>query len=91
MTGLYVSNVLLWILVLALALVCLALTRQVGILHERTAPVGALVLGNALKPGDLAPVVELHTLDGRPLSLGVPQAEASSGTLVPLAPLAPLH
>ena len=39
---LIVSNIVLWVLVVILALVVLALARQVGILHERVAPAGAL-------------------------------------------------
>lgn len=37
---LLVSNAVLWVLVIVLALVVLALARQVGILHERVAPAG---------------------------------------------------
>ena len=40
--ALVVSNILLWLLVIALALTVLALTRQIGLLHERISPVGAL-------------------------------------------------
>ena len=39
---LLVSNLVLWVLVIVLALIVLALARQVGILHERVAPAGAL-------------------------------------------------
>ncbi len=35
---LLVSNALLWVLVVGLALVVLALARQIGVLHERIAP-----------------------------------------------------
>ena len=38
-----VSNVILWIVVIVLGLVVLALARQVGTLHERVAPAGALM------------------------------------------------
>jgi len=43
MTALAISNVVLWIVVLALLVVVIALTRQLGVLHERIAPVGALM------------------------------------------------
>ena len=39
--ALLVSNVLLWIVVLALGLMVFGLIRQVGVLHERVAPMGA--------------------------------------------------
>ena len=35
--ALLVSNIVLWVLVVVLALIVLALARQVGILHERVA------------------------------------------------------
>ena len=35
MTALAISNIVLWIVVLALLVVVLALTRQLGVLHER--------------------------------------------------------
>ena len=44
MTALAISNIVLWVLVVALAAVVLALTRQLGVLHERIAPAGALML-----------------------------------------------
>ena len=54
-TALVVSNIILWVIVIALALVVLALARQVGILHERVAPAGAAGRSTA-GPGD--PVVD---------------------------------
>ena len=44
--ALLVSNALLWVLVVVLGLVVVALVRQIGLLHERIAPVGALVQGD---------------------------------------------
>jgi hypothetical protein len=40
--ALVVSNIVLWALVIGLALTVFALTRQIGLLHERISPVGAL-------------------------------------------------
>ena len=39
---LVISNIVLWVLVVILSLLVFALTRQIGILHERVAPAGAL-------------------------------------------------
>src|SRR4029077_9228006 len=47
-TALLVSNAVLWILVIGLAIVIIALVRQIGLLHERIAPVGALMLAKGL-------------------------------------------
>ena len=42
---LLLSQGLLWGVVIILAITVLALARQIGVLHERIAPVGALALG----------------------------------------------
>ena len=41
-TALIVSQILTWILLVAAIVAILALARQVGVLHERVAPAGAL-------------------------------------------------
>ena len=53
--ALLASNVLLWILVLVMGGVILALVRQIGVLYERVAPAGALVVGSGPKAGEAAP------------------------------------
>ena len=72
MQALIVSNVLLWVAVLSLLVVVIALSRQIGILYERIAPMGALMLDSGPKVGDAAPVFVLPTLDGAELQLGAP-------------------
>lgn len=59
---LLVSNALLWVLVIGLAVVVLALARQIGVLHERIAPAGALSLSGGLKAGETVPPLALQTL-----------------------------
>ncbi len=68
--ALMVSNGILWLLVVVLAGVVVALTRQVGILHERIAPVGALAVAHGPAVGEAAPMLEADTLAGGSLSLG---------------------
>lgn len=70
MIALYVSTVLLWLAVGVLALLVLALARQVGVLHERVAPLGALMLDQGPKVGERAPIFEVKDLFGRPTRLG---------------------
>lgn len=70
MTALYVSTALLWLAVGVLALLVLALARQVGVLHERVAPLGALMLDQGPKVGERAPLFEVRDLFGRPARLG---------------------
>lgn len=60
----------LWVIVLALGLTVLALARQIGVLHERLQPVGALSLQKGLKAGEAAPEIAVETLAGRPLRIG---------------------
>ena len=50
--ALIVSSGFSWLLNLALILAVFALARQVGLLHERIRPVGALSLGKAIKAGE---------------------------------------
>lgn len=68
------SQLLLWCLVLLLSVIVAALARQIGVLHERIAPVGALALGQGPQPGQAAPQVVGRTLDGAILTVGAPRA-----------------
>jgi methylamine dehydrogenase accessory protein MauD len=90
MSALAVSNLLLWTLVVALALVVLALVRQVGVLHERITPVGALMLAKGLKVGELAPEVPVTDLEGRPLTLGGARTGAKSVLVMFVSPTCPV-
>lgn len=90
MTALAVSNVVLWVLVLALAAVVLALTRQLGVLHQRIAPAGALMLNRGLTVGEPAPVLELAALDGRELSVGLARDDGRSTLLLFVSPSCPV-
>lgn len=65
--------VVLALVVIALLFVVLALARQVGILFERVAPMGALMTDAGPKIGENSPRFELTTLDGKALTLGGPQ------------------
>lgn len=75
--SLSVSNVLLWCMVLALLAMVIALARQVGVLFERVAPMGALVTDSGPALGAPAPSFELMTLAAQPLSLPGPAGVAT--------------
>jgi methylamine dehydrogenase accessory protein MauD len=62
----------LFVLNAGLVLVVLALARQVGVLHERVSPVGALALAHGPQVGDTVPAMRLTTLSDETISLGVP-------------------
>jgi methylamine dehydrogenase accessory protein MauD len=61
---LVVSNLVLWIFVIGLTFLVLALTRQIGVLYERVAPAGALMMNKILETGAVAPKVEVENLNG---------------------------
>lgn len=90
MTALVISNVVLWVLVIALALAVLALTRQLGVLHERITPVGALMLAKGLKVGEAAPRMEVADLDGAVLGIGGAGAGGKSLLLMFVSPTCPV-
>jgi methylamine dehydrogenase accessory protein MauD len=90
MTALAISNIVLWIVVLALLAVVLALTRQLGVLHERIAPVGALMLNRGLAVGEKAPVVDVDDLNGARLNVGSPRSDGKSTLLLFVSPTCPV-
>jgi len=75
---LVVSNIILWILVVILCIVVIALTRQIGLLHERIAPAGALAMSKGPKVGAQLPALSLETLSGKPMDLSVGQSSGKS-------------
>lgn len=68
--ALIVSNLILWIALVILALMVFALTRQVGILHERIAPAGALMPTSGPKVGELTQALDLTALNGVTVNIG---------------------
>jgi methylamine dehydrogenase accessory protein MauD len=88
--ALIVSNTVLWVVVLALCVVVLALVRQIGVLHERIGPVGALMLKGGLKVGEPAPTMTLTDLGGRAVQIGAATASGKSTLLVFLSPTCPV-
>jgi len=70
LSALFASLLVSWIAIVVLALTVIALARQVGILHERIAPLGALKVDRGPAVGDAAPVFSLLALDQRPVRIG---------------------
>ncbi|KPF93652.1 methylamine dehydrogenase [Novosphingobium sp. AAP83] len=64
------SQILLWTAVIVQALLIAALARQVGILHERIAPAGALTLHQNVNVGEVASPMTVTTIDGAPIEIG---------------------
>ena len=64
------SMVLLWVIVIVLIAVVFALARQIGVLHERIAPAGALMVNQRIRAGEPAPAIAVTTLTGDNLMIG---------------------
>jgi methylamine dehydrogenase accessory protein MauD len=90
LTVLIVSQILSWIVILGLGLALLALARQVGVLHVRVAPAGALLTGKGPVVGEPAPVLDAVTLEGAPLAIGKPSAKGRNQLLLFVSPHCPL-
>ena len=90
LTALIVSQILSWIVILGMGLALLALARQVGVLHTRLAPAGALMTGKGPVVGEPAPVLDVETLDGVALSIGKALAKGRMQLLLFVSPHCPL-
>jgi methylamine dehydrogenase accessory protein MauD len=88
--ALIVSNVVLWIAVVVLAGVVAALVRQIGVLYERVAPVGALMTGRGPAIGEAAPVVHVDDLGGAGHDIGAPRTDGRSTLVFFLSPTCPV-
>lgn len=70
MDALTISVVLLWVAVLFLAVLLWAISRQVGVLFERVAPMGALVTDAGPPVGGASPVFHLTGIQSEPVQIG---------------------
>jgi methylamine dehydrogenase accessory protein MauD len=84
------SLVLLWILVIGLTAVVAALARQIGVLHERVAPAGALLMGDGARIGDAAPRLSLKDIRGADIVIGGEREDERSTLLFFLSPSCPV-
>jgi methylamine dehydrogenase accessory protein MauD len=86
----WIAIATLWAVVACLGIAVLALARQIGILHQRLQPVGALKLGSSLAVGQAAPVIEARDFGGQPLSIGAADPAAADTLLVFVSPSCPV-
>ncbi|HMK84628.1 MAG TPA: methylamine dehydrogenase accessory protein MauD, partial [Steroidobacteraceae bacterium] len=63
------------VVTLVLAILLFGVARQVGVLHERVAPMGAMTSDHGPAVGEGAPRIAAQTLDGESIELGGPSAE----------------
>ena len=88
--ALVVSNVVLWLIVAGLAVTVFALTRQIGLLHERIAPAGALSPRAKIKVGAQAPEMVLTDLQNRLVRIGGTSKDDTQTLLFFLSPTGPV-
>ena len=86
----WIAIALLWFVVVCLALVILALARQIGVLHERLPQVGALKLAHSLTAGQQAPVVDVVDMTGTRRQIGTAHAQGHDTLLVFVSPTCPV-
>lgn len=87
---LVISNILLWLAVMGLGLLVLSLARQVGILHERIAPAGALMVAGGLEAGTRSPMFDVEALGGETIDIGKPRDDGRRTLLYFLSPTCPI-
>jgi len=86
--ALLISNVMLWVAVVTLLVAVIALSRQIGILYERIAPMGALTMDSGPKVGEASPAFQLPSLNGQRVDIGT--AGPKSQLLFFLSPTCPV-
>ena len=87
---LIISNVVLWIVVIALALVIYALTRQIGVLYERVAPAGALAINQKIEVGQAATDLTLQSISSGLVNIGGTNNNAKPQLLFFVSPDCPV-
>jgi methylamine dehydrogenase accessory protein MauD len=85
-----ISQALHWGVTLLLAVAVFALARQVGILHERLAPLGALAMSRGPQAGEAAPKITARTLDEGTVKIGEALRAGAMQLLFFVAPTCPV-
>ena len=78
------------VVTLVLAVLLFGLARQVGVLHERVAPMGAMTSDQGPAVGEQAPVLAATTLGGEPIEIGAPSTGGLSRLLLFVSPTCPV-
>jgi methylamine dehydrogenase accessory protein MauD len=86
-----ISNVLLWLIVISLGVLTMALARQIGLLHERSAPLGAVISDKGPEVGDDAPEFDLEDFStGQEVKIGGVRENGRDLLVLFLAPNCPM-
>jgi methylamine dehydrogenase accessory protein MauD len=70
LTSLVLSQIVSWIVIIGLIVALLALARQVGVLHIRVAPAGALATAGGPTVGSATGPIATLDLNGKPVTIG---------------------
>jgi methylamine dehydrogenase accessory protein MauD len=84
------SNLLLWVVVLVLGAVVFGMVRQIGVLHERVAPMGALANDRGPEVGEMAPDMNIAGMEGGLVQIGGPVPGGRSRLLLFVSPSCPI-
>jgi methylamine dehydrogenase accessory protein MauD len=79
-----------WAVIVLMALALLGVARQVGVLHRRIGPAGALMTSTAAKVGEKSREFQLTTVDGREIFVGSPNIANRSTLIAFVAPDCPV-
>ncbi len=90
LSALFASLLVSWLAIAVLAVTVIALARQIGILHERVAPLGALKVDRGPAVGDAAPAFSLAALDQRRVQIGTVPPGFRSQLLLFVSPNCPV-
>jgi methylamine dehydrogenase accessory protein MauD len=85
-----ISYLILWALVVFLSLLVFALARQVGVLHERVAPAGALMPTNGPKVGEMTEVMSVSDLKGDAVAIGGAESTGLATLILFISPTCPV-
>ena len=88
--ALLASNILLWFLVIILSLIVFALARQVGVLHERVAPAGALMPTSGPKVGEMTEAATYPDLEGVQVTVGGASDDGRATLVLWISPTCPV-
>ena len=90
MDMLSISNALLWIVVIVQLLLIFALMRQIGVLHERVFPAGALMTAAGPAINEAVPVQQVQSIAGTSVSVGGKTPDGKQTLVLFVSPTCPI-
>ena len=78
------------VLILVLAVMVFGLTRQIGILHERLAPMGAMTNDHGPEVGEMAPTLRVMSIANEAVQIGGASDKGRTTLLMFVSPTCPV-